>query len=279
MATNAYQMAALNTALTEGLINKDQNLKTSNVATSKQKQKMIEELEAQMKAAKDKARKKSKKFGGLGKLLDVAGMFMGPLGMGLTKGINALIQGKQQQKGAESLLDGINSKRFENTFLSNNMEEYKEEVEDSQLSINDILTSSLMSGIQSYATGQGMGAEKLGSGKFKEIFKKNKTSPLNDNIGFGKSKQFIKDSSPLGDVKMFGDKSANFDLLNKGNKVGGNFDVFGKDRLGFNPESLIEGKRTPFKNIFSLGKEKIKGLDLEDDNLQKLIASFISGGI
>ena len=246
MATNAYQMAALNTALTEGLINKDQNLKTSNVATSKQKQKMIEELEAQMKAAQDKARKKSKKFGGLGKLLDVAGMFMGPLGMGLTKGINALIQGKQQQKGAESLLDGINSKRFENTFLSNNMEEYKEEVEDSQLSINDILTSSLMSGIQSYATGQGMGAEKLGSGKFKE---------------------------------MFGDKSANFDLLNKGNKVGGNFDVFGKDRLGFNPESLIEGKRTPFKNIFSLGKEKIKGLDLEDDNLQKLIASFISGGI
>ena len=49
MATNAYQMAGLNTALTDSLIKQQNEAESANIATAANKKEMMEEFEAQMK--------------------------------------------------------------------------------------------------------------------------------------------------------------------------------------------------------------------------------------
>ena len=228
MATNAYQMAGLNTALTDSLIKQQNEAESANIATATNKKEMMEEFEAQMKAAQDKARKKSKKFGGLGKLLDVAGMFMGPLGAGLTKGIGSLLQAEAGRKGAKGLMKGIDAKRFGKTFLSKGLEKYQEEVKDSQSSFGDSLAGGLMSGVVGGLTSKAMGGSK-DDNLFKKMFEKPE-DVAGSNLGIGKSEQFMKDSSPLGEMEMFGNKSSNFDKLTD------EFNVISADRLA--PEQL-----------------------------------------
>ena len=83
---SSYGMAGINTGFLEQMIKQNQGEKEAGTATIEQKKEMQAKFQAELEAAQARARKKSKKFGGLGKLLDIVGMGLGPLGSGLTSG-------------------------------------------------------------------------------------------------------------------------------------------------------------------------------------------------
>jgi len=259
---SSYGMAGVNKGFLEQMMKQNQEEKEAGAATTEQKKEMQAKFQAELEAAQARARKKSKKFGGLGKLLDIAGMFMGPLGAGLTGGINALIQGTQAKKGAESLMGGVNSKRWGNTFMSEGMDEYKKEVDDSQMSMGDMLGGALMSGIGSFAMSKAGGAEK--GGAFKDMFKPGEDMVEGaTNASFGEGSKAASDfSSKAGGIdnslEMFGEKSANFD-------------AFGKNKLGGMPsQTFTAGKATPLKNLLGGAKDSFKQMtgDFAEDGLK-----------
>ena len=284
----SYGMAGVNKGFLEQMMKQNQGEKEAGAATTEQKKEMQAKFQAELEAAQAKARKKSKKLSGLGKVLDVAGMFMGPLGAGLSGGINALLQGNQAKKGAESLMHGVDSKRWGNTFMSEGMDSYKKEVDDSQMSTADMLGGALMSGVGSFAMSKAGGAEEGGS--FKDIFKPGEDMVEGaTNASFGEGTKGVADFKAGGiddSLSMFGEKSANFDALsanknltdgavskNWGNKFeagggggegflpknSGSFDAFGKNKLGGMPSQIrTPGKVTPLKNLIGGAKDSFK---------------------
>jgi len=293
---DSYGMARVNKSFLEDMMAKSQGEEKSLSATNKQKKEMQAKFQAELEAAQAKARKKSKKFGGLGKILDIVGMGLGPLGSGLTGGIKALIEGSQARKGAKSLMSGVDSGRWGKTFLSEGMDEYKKEVDDSQMSIGDMLSGALMSGVGSFAMSKAGGAEK-GEGFLHDMFKPGDVVKEGaTNIGFAPGGKAATDASTKvgakSGIEMFGEKSSNFDALPgkgaistdylspKGTargegflpKKSGNFDVFGKDKIlgGMPQQTTRGGDITPFKNLIKSGKDSFKQMtgDFSEDGLK-----------
>lgn len=270
---SSYGMAGINTGFLEQMIKQNQGEKEAGTATIEQKKEMQAKFQAELEAAQARARKKSKKFGGLGKLLDIVGMGLGPLGSGLTSGINALIQGTQAKKGAKSLMSGIDSERYGKTFLSKGMDDYKKEVDESvenMGSFGDILGSSLMTGLGSAGLSSISGAEK--GGMFKDMFNPGENMVEGaTNASFGEGTRGVSDFKAGGtkvdgiginvdnSLEMFGEKSANFD-------------AFGKNKLGgMSSQIRTPGKVTPLKNLLEATKDRFKnvvGDNFKEEGLQ-----------
>lgn len=179
MAT-PYQLASPQASLYRLLHQSQADSSEANIALRKQKGKMSEDFEAELKKAQDTARSRAKKNKGWGQLLNVLGMGLGPLGAGLAGGVSSLMQGYDAKEGRKKLLEGVDTKRWGKTFLRDPSRAYKEEAEDLQLSDMDIfggaltggLTSYMMSGLLDGDEGGGlfkrMGEAKKGSGVVKE---------------------------------------------------------------------------------------------------------------
>ena len=255
---SSYGMAGVNKGFLEQMMKQNQGEKEAGTATIEQKKEMQAKFQAELEAAQARARKKSKKFGGLGKLLDVAGMFMGPLGAGLTGGIKTLMEGMQAKKGAKSLMSGIDSERYGKTFLSKGMDDYKKEADESvenMGSFGDMLGGSLMAGLGSAALSSASGAEK--GGMFKDMFTPQDVVKEGSNLGFSKGGKAGADfSSKAGgldnSLSIFNEKSANFDAFSK--------DMINKGPSFTSYASQGGGKITPIKNLIGGTKDRFKNV-------------------
>jgi hypothetical protein len=168
MAYSPYQIAGTKASLIDLLQEGAFDRKKSAIETRKQKGKMREEFEAELEAAQAEARKKAKSSP-FSKVLNLVGLGLGPLGAALTSGITAGYEGNKQRKAMESLLSGVDSKRWGKTFLRDPMKAYKQEAEDMQMSSGDVLRGAFGSGLTSFMTSKMLGGDAETGGLFKKM--------------------------------------------------------------------------------------------------------------
>tara|TARA_R110000824_G_scaffold101230_2_gene240502 strand:- start:2998 stop:3858 length:861 start_codon:yes stop_codon:yes gene_type:complete len=177
-------------------------------AVLRQKSKMKEGFESQMKEAQARAEKKAKKNKGLFKALNFAGMFLGPAGQAITGGLSGLGMANQQKKAMKELMKGPQFDRYKGTFLGDIAKQQMKQAESMQAKSGAGLLSGLMGGLGGFMGGKALGGgagEGLfqgGSGFFKGVKKpgifegiKGSANPMkqfmsNINPGFGAGKQF-----------------------------------------------------------------------------------------
>lgn len=160
MAYSPYQIAGSQASLYDLMKKGELSEQKQKTATKLQKRSMEEEFEKELELAQAKARNDAKKNKGLFKGVNLlASIFGGPLGIGLTKGITAKMQGDQQRKALEELLSGVDSDRWKKTFLRDQAKSYKEEAEDLQMSSGDVLRGAFGAGLTGFMGSKLMGGD------------------------------------------------------------------------------------------------------------------------
>ena len=180
MAVNPYQLAGVQRNLLSSLVESEQSKKEQEAALGRHKGEMSEEFQKEVIEAQQKAEaalsKKRKKKGLLGAFESVSGL------LGLIPGIGALPilsstlgalggmsamygQGRHAKKQAEIARQAMQlpgMEKWEGTFLGSKARDIEAEskskfdeiARQSEMSMGDILTKGLTSGIASFATGK-----------------------------------------------------------------------------------------------------------------------------
>lgn len=160
MAYSPYQTAGSQSTLYDLFQQSKFGKQKSDIALESQRGKMTEEFEKQLEDAQKAAKRDAKKNKGLFQGINLlASIFGGPLGIGLTKGITAGIQGDQQRQARKKLLSGVSGDRWKKTFLRDPMKSYKEEAEDLQMSSGDVLRGAVGSGLTGFMASKAFGGD------------------------------------------------------------------------------------------------------------------------
>jgi len=164
-----YQIAGTRASLADLLQQSNLQQQQSQRAGSKQMGEMQEKFEDELEKLQSDARKRSKKNKGLGSLLNIAALGLGPLGAGIAKGLSSGLQLQDQKTGAKMLLNKDMQKRYGNTFLRGGMKNFTEMAKDAQVSSGDVLRGAFGGGLSGFSMSKMLGGDKETGGLFKKM--------------------------------------------------------------------------------------------------------------
>tara|TARA_R110002012_G_scaffold144691_4_gene302901 strand:+ start:3305 stop:4210 length:906 start_codon:yes stop_codon:yes gene_type:complete len=213
-----YQIAGTRASLADLLQQSNLQQQQSQRAGSKQMGEMQEKFEDELEKLQSDARKRSKKNKGLGSLLNIAALGLGPLGAGIAKGLSSGLQLQDQKTGAKMLLNKDMQKRYGNTFLRGGMKNFTEMAKDAQVSSGDVLRGAFGGGLSGFAMSKMLGGSKEDGGLFKQMGEAKDAQKLMPQVekGYeeylqdafkGSEEQYSEYLSELGDVSVPGQKT------------------------------------------------------------------------
>lgn len=258
-----YQIAGTRASLADLLQQSNLQQQQSQRAGSKQMGEMQEKFEDELEKLQSDARKRSKKNKGLGSLLNIAALGLGPLGAGIAKGLSSSLQLQDQKTGAKMLLNKDMQKRYGNTFLRGGMKNFTEMAKDAQVSSGDVLRGAFGSGLAGFGMSKMLGGSKEDGGLFKKMFKKPE-----DILETG------------ADVSNIGIKAPDFasDLLenttSKANEMWQGAVDTGESSFGIGGAKVQAPDLLSGNNIQGLGSS----MELKRDLISNPIGKMISGG-